>query len=264
MTPTQRAEINRQNSLHSTGPKTSAGKQRSSLNALRHGLTSQVIVLPGEDLDAYRAHCDSFRNEYHPRGPSESHLVQSLADAAWRINRVAALENNLLTLGIIHVPPQLADAPEQVQQALSIAASLESQTRSLATLSLHSQRLHRQFEKTMALLEQVQLERRIHTPESGGEPDDAPPDGFVFEEEEPPAPPHQHDPRAAPQPRMQCAVLPRFHARVIERRTCFPALTRPSLVQLKLNWPIRPPQAQRRSSRCTRALSTRSPTGTWI
>jgi len=53
MIPTQsapeidRAEINRANAQHSIGPKTPEGKQRSSLNALRHGLTGQIIVLPG-------------------------------------------------------------------------------------------------------------------------------------------------------------------------------------------------------------------------
>ena len=48
-----RAAINRANAQHSTGPRTEAGKKRSSLNALRHGLTGHVIVMPGEDLAAY-------------------------------------------------------------------------------------------------------------------------------------------------------------------------------------------------------------------
>ena len=37
---------NRRNSLHSTGPRTESGKQRSSLNALTHGLTARTAVLP--------------------------------------------------------------------------------------------------------------------------------------------------------------------------------------------------------------------------
>jgi hypothetical protein len=43
MSTPNRTEINRANSQHSTGPKTQAGKQRSSLNALRHGLTGQLV-----------------------------------------------------------------------------------------------------------------------------------------------------------------------------------------------------------------------------
>jgi len=197
ITPLDRAAINRANSQHSTGPKTQAGKQRSSLNALRHGLTGQIIVLPGEDLEAYRSHVDSFIDEYHPQGATETHLVQSLADTAWRQNRVAALENNLLTLGIVREPEQLDDAPEQVQQALSIAAALDSQTRALANLSLHGQRLSRQFEKTLAKIQELQsarLEREneeldraatlVHAHALQDEPYDPSEDGFVFSTEQ--------------------------------------------------------------------------------
>jgi hypothetical protein len=49
----RRAAINRANSAHSTGPRTESGKQRSSQNALSHGLTARTAVLPTEDPDAY-------------------------------------------------------------------------------------------------------------------------------------------------------------------------------------------------------------------
>lgn len=192
-----RTEINRQNASHSTGPKTPEGKHRSSLNALRHGLTGQIIVLPGDDLHAYQRHVQSFVTQCNPKGAIESQLVQTLADTAWRLNRVSALENNLLTLGMVRVPDQLSEAPEQVQQALSIAASLESQTRAFANLSLHGQRLSRQFEKTLALLKQLQAERfpdeqyqlnqatnLVQMHELEGEPYDPAEDGFVFSNEE--------------------------------------------------------------------------------
>ncbi len=56
--------------------------------------------MPTEDLDAYQSHLKSFADEYQPIGATEQHLVQALADAAWRLNRVASLETNLLTLGM--------------------------------------------------------------------------------------------------------------------------------------------------------------------
>src|SRR6202521_4976279 len=94
-----RTARNRANASHSTGPKTEAGKKRSSLNAYRHGLTGQTIILPAEDLDAYRAFTRTFFDDYKPVGISENQLVQSLADTSWRLNRAAALENNLVGLG---------------------------------------------------------------------------------------------------------------------------------------------------------------------
>jgi hypothetical protein len=192
-----RADINRANAQHSTGPKTPEGKQRSSLNALRHALTGQIIVLPSDDLSAYQSHVQSFVTQCKPKGAIESQLVQTLADTAWRLNRVFALENNLLTLGIVTTPTPLHDAPGQVQDALSIAAALDSQTRALSNLSIHGQRLSRQFEKTLALLKQLQSERRpdeeyelnqaanlVHMHELEGEPYDPAEDGFVFSSEE--------------------------------------------------------------------------------
>ena len=157
-----RTEINRANAKHSTGPKTEAGKCRSSLNALRHGPTGQTIVLPSDDLKSYQHHIQCFVNEYHPEGATESQLVQSLADTAWRQNRAAALETNLLTLG--SVPERANDQAtdevnDQVGTALAIAAALDSQARALSTLSIHTQRLARQFEKTLALLNEIQSKR---------------------------------------------------------------------------------------------------------
>ena len=88
-------ESNRANAQFSTGPRTPEGKHRSSLNALRHGLTGQLIVMPTEDLEAYRRHLASFADDFRPKGAMESNLVQSLADTAWRLHRIAALEASL-------------------------------------------------------------------------------------------------------------------------------------------------------------------------
>jgi hypothetical protein len=193
---TDRTEINRANSQHSTGPKTAAGKQRSSLNALRHGLTGQIVVMPTEDLQAYQSHLKSFTDEYRPQGPTEAHLVQALADTSWRLNRVAALETNLLTLGVTHVSP-ITGAPEQIQDAMSIVAALESQSKALANLSMHTQRLSRQFERTVTLLRELQKTRQSHQSQqmddllniiemfdSKGESYNPTDDGFVFSETE--------------------------------------------------------------------------------
>ena len=162
MSTPSRIDINRSNSQHSTGPKTDAGKQRSSLNALRHGLTGQIVVMPTEDLEAYQLHLQSFTDEYLPEGATEANLVQALADTSWRLNRVAALEANLLTLAAATQPDPLADAPAQIQNALAIVASLENQSKALANLSMHSQRLSRQFERTVAQLRELQKTRLAH------------------------------------------------------------------------------------------------------
>jgi hypothetical protein len=196
MTPT-RTEINQANAQHSTGPKTPEGKQRSSLNALRHGLTGQIVVMPTEDLQAYQLHLTSFTDEYHPQGATEANLVQALADTSWRLNRVAALETNLLTLGVASQLNPFSESPQQIQDAFSIAAALESQSKALSNLSMHSQRLSRQFERTVAQLRDLQKIRQAQESndldnllditemyEDKGETYDPSEDGFVFSEQQ--------------------------------------------------------------------------------
>jgi hypothetical protein len=197
MSTPSRIETNRANSQHSTGPKTPEGKKQSSLNALRHGLTGQIIVMPTEDLQAYQRHTKSFTDEYTPKGATEANLVQVLADTSWRLNRVAALETNLLSLGINHDPGTTIDAPQQIQDALSIVSALESQSKALSNLSMHSQRLSRQFERTITQLRDLQKIRRIKEKsdldklidiiqlyESKGKTYDPSADGFVFSQQQ--------------------------------------------------------------------------------
>jgi hypothetical protein len=183
MTPS-RTLTNQSNAKHSTGPKTQAGKKRSSLNALRHGLIGQLVVMPDEDLAAYQRHLESFTGEYNPQGPTESHLVQVLADTSWRLNRVVALETNLL--GLAPLPTQL-----------DIAAHLERQSKALSNLSLYTQRLSRQFETTVAQIRELQRARRAQAKddleslldimdmyEAKGEAYDPTEDGFDFSQAE--------------------------------------------------------------------------------
>jgi len=153
MTPSEHSAINRANAQHSTGPRTEEGKKKSSLNALRHGLTGQIVVMPTDDLQAYRRHLDSFTKEYYPEGATEEHLVHSLADTSWRLNRVAALESNLLSLAT-------GTTGDPLQDAMNIAAALESQTKALANLSMHTQRLSRQFERAVKQLRELQKVRK--------------------------------------------------------------------------------------------------------
>ena len=162
MSPNQRAIINRANAAKSTGPKSTAGKRQSALNALRHGLTGQVIVLPTDDLTAYEKHTQAFHAEYLPQGPTETHLAQTLADGAWRLNRIRAMETNLLTLGLQqHTKRTTVDHP-QAQAAMATASGTAGHIRQLAILSLHEARLTRQFDKTLTQLRGLQSERQAH------------------------------------------------------------------------------------------------------
>jgi hypothetical protein len=155
-----RAAINRANAQKSTGPRTEAGKQRTRLNALRHGLTGQTIVLPTEDHAAYQRHSQSFLDEYQPKQATETQLVQSLIDTSWQLNRAAAVESALFSLGITELEDRIRANHPEAEAALAMALAYREHNRAFANLSIYRQRLTRQFERTLAQLRQIQAERR--------------------------------------------------------------------------------------------------------
>jgi hypothetical protein len=149
---TDRAAINRANSQHSTGPRTAAGKQRSSLNALRHGLTAASPVLASEDPTAYEDHRRGFLDEYRPATPTESQLVNELIDTSWRLNRIPLLEADVLARAAAPVPPD----PEMDDE---ITFDIVDAHRIIANLAIQGDRLSRQFRKSLETLLKIQTER---------------------------------------------------------------------------------------------------------
>ncbi len=133
----KRAATNRANSQHSTGPRSDAGKQRSSQNALSHGLTARTAVLPTEDPEAYKLHIQQFLDEYAPANATETQLVHEIANTSWRLNRIPFLEAELLT------------QPSDPQNQITL----------LARLGLHGSRLSRQFQKAVEQLREMQDDR---------------------------------------------------------------------------------------------------------
>ena len=188
-----RAAVNKANAQKSTGPRTETGKQRSKLNALRHGLTGQTIVLPTEDHSAYQRHSQSFLDEYQPKGATETQLTQSLIDTSWRMNRAAAVETNLFSLGITEMETTTHADSSDTDAALTMARAFRDHQRAFAQISIYTQRLARQFERTLDQLRKIQEERRtrerrqldkaaelLKMHQEDGTPYDPTEDGFVF------------------------------------------------------------------------------------
>jgi len=150
--------LNRKNAARSTGPITPEGKRRVGLNALRHGLTGQTVVLPEDDLAAYQKHCAQFHAELKPHGLLETKALQTIADTYWRLDRIRAMENNLFSLGFQEQPEDLATDPT-IHCALAQAKALDGRGDLLARLSLYEQRLNRTLMQAKPELKQLQQER---------------------------------------------------------------------------------------------------------
>jgi hypothetical protein len=95
VTSDKKAEANRRNALKSTGPRTPEGKAAVRLNALKHGLLSEEILLPGEDEGALRELTERLKAELQPVGELENLLVDRIVAAYWRLRRLGTVETGI-------------------------------------------------------------------------------------------------------------------------------------------------------------------------
>jgi hypothetical protein len=106
MATERQKEANRANSQKSTGPKTEAGKAKSSLNHLSHGFTSTNIFISGEDKEEFNALLSDLIGEFQPATPNEQILVEKMVSNHWNSLRAIRLQSVILrgpvALGYIH------------------------------------------------------------------------------------------------------------------------------------------------------------------
>jgi hypothetical protein len=88
---------NRENSQHSTGPASAAGKEASSKNAVRHGLTGHVFfLLEWEDAEDFDRLEQALCKEHHPQTPTEQILVEKMAQHHWLSQRAQHLQTFIM------------------------------------------------------------------------------------------------------------------------------------------------------------------------
>jgi hypothetical protein len=84
-------ESNRANAQLSSGPRTEAGKSRSSRNAISHGLQSSDVVLAHEDSEEFLRILRHYQQQVDLTDPEQAFLAEQLAQAQWRLTRVQRL-----------------------------------------------------------------------------------------------------------------------------------------------------------------------------
>ena len=72
---------NRENSKHSTGPRTEEGKRRASQNAVKHGLNSFDFLLDIESEDDYHLFHEQLIHDHQPRNGTDYILIEQYLQA---------------------------------------------------------------------------------------------------------------------------------------------------------------------------------------
>lgn len=167
MSSDRRREANRRNALKSTGPRTQSGKQASSRNALKHGMTAAPgTVLPHEDPAERQLVLAGLLDSWKPANAQEHLLVEQLAEAAWRMRRAERLENSLFQLQLREAESRLVRAaprtPDSLDPDEGIAAAFANPGNGSAfsTFFRYAARAEASYYRALDRLRKLQNDRR--------------------------------------------------------------------------------------------------------
>lgn len=159
--PTEKQrEASRANGARSRGPLSAAGKARSALNALRHGLFAESALLPGESVEEYRRLRLDYLATFHPRTVGELAAVNELIAAAWRLRRVRKIEHAAYLLAFEEGAPEWEERYPQAspEQRLALAHQHLVETGTLAPIERQEGRLARLHAQAAVRLDRVRVE----------------------------------------------------------------------------------------------------------
>jgi hypothetical protein len=143
-----------------SGPRTDAGKKRSSINATRHGLSGRIVVLPTEDMSLYLAFSRQIVDSLNPETAIECELAQTAADGYWRMKRFRTVEEGMLAWGNYEEAGNFDAENENMHAAFTAAKAFRANSQAFVNLSIYEQRIQRGIEKAMKQLREIQAERK--------------------------------------------------------------------------------------------------------
>ena len=167
-----KSETSRINGAKSHGPKTPEGKEASSRNAIKHGMTARnTFILECENKEDYREFLAEHIAIHQPVTAPEKELVDQMAIARWRIRRFVNAETVLIDCEVVRnrdkVEKEFATTSCDVHVAMAIR-SLADESRCLSLMSRYESRHQRVHDKAYTALRELQQSRVSH-------PEPAPP-----------------------------------------------------------------------------------------
>ncbi len=162
--PTQlKSETARVNGAKSHGPKTAEGREKSSANAFKHGLSARnIVVLECENEDDFWTVHNEQMEIHHPATPAEKDLVDQMVAARWRMRRLRSIESALLDSEMIRQKAAIAEKFAQCDRGVQLSEAYTTQanqSRAMALASRHESRLNRMYLSSYKVLRELQAVR---------------------------------------------------------------------------------------------------------
>jgi hypothetical protein len=132
----------------STGPRSAEGKARSSMNALKSGIYSKSLTIPGEDPARLDALHDEYVQRFCPDVPEQRDLVDILVRSTWTLRRLATAEAQVWTYSM--------DARSELDPTSPLGHAFNFCDKTLTRLQRMVNSTQRNFRDALRELERIQ------------------------------------------------------------------------------------------------------------
>jgi hypothetical protein len=143
MSSLRRIQSSKANGALSKGPSTPAGKLRSSLNAIRHGLCSKTTIVEDESGERFSILMQQHIDRFRPAGDVEFAMIEEMSAACWRRRRAWSMETRL-------IDTQTARHPEgdALDRMVTVFRGPEA-SHALSLFNRYETRLHRLYQRSL-------------------------------------------------------------------------------------------------------------------
>jgi hypothetical protein len=139
------------------------------MNAVRHNLSGQHLILQETELEAYNRMSSAMLTDLNPKTEPERQIAQKLIDINFRLNRLAAVENNIFSFGLTE---NETDAPhdDRIEVMAAQTRAWIERANTFDTLGRYEARLSRQLLKYQEEFERLHAKETIEDKEDRFDP----------------------------------------------------------------------------------------------
>jgi hypothetical protein len=158
MSSLPRILASRANGAKSRGPVSPEGKRASAMNAVRHGLTAQTVVLSNESRNAFETLLAEYHETFQPQNRVEADLVTEMAVTKWRQQRAWAMEAAVVDFEMdrrrAETDKRMEKTDEPTRSALAFRA-VEAEDKSMSLFLRYEGRMGRGYKRALDSFERI-------------------------------------------------------------------------------------------------------------
>jgi hypothetical protein len=161
----------RLNGVKAAGTKSPAGIQQSSKNAIKHGLTSSMIVLTNESHARFDELHLTYVETFQPTNGVEMDLIDQMVASQWRLRRIWIMQTAALDLKMDQQEDEIKKKFNQIDQATRVTFAfnaLANDEKSLDLLLRYETTYTRLYQRAMNTLMRLRRDNQID--ENASEP----------------------------------------------------------------------------------------------